>query len=108
VTTQDPQRQKALVVPDKAERVYSFHKNTLHALQELVQAAGLKHPGEISASHIVHRINKHEVRLLASLLPFVQPGALLRGELPSNVFKVYWPVASADSFAAHGELGSAV
>ncbi|MDT9000864.1 FMN-binding glutamate synthase family protein [Paucibacter sp. APW11] len=98
VTTQDPLRQRALVVPDKAERVYRFHQNTLHALQELVQAAGLHHPGEISASHIVHRISKHEVRLLANLVPFVHPGAILEGDLPGAVFKVYWPMARADSF----------
>ena len=41
VTTQDPLRQRAIVVPDKAERVASFHRNTLHALAELVAAAGL-------------------------------------------------------------------
>jgi glutamate synthase domain-containing protein 2 len=40
VTTQDPLRQQSLVVLDKAERVYHFHQQTLHALQELVQAAG--------------------------------------------------------------------
>ena len=38
VATQDSLRQQALVVPDKAERVYHFHQQTLHALQELVQA----------------------------------------------------------------------
>lgn len=104
VTTQDPQRQQALVVPDKAERVYRYHQNTLKALQELTQAAGLQHPGEISANHIVHRCGAHEVKLLANLLPFVQPGALLDGateQLPGNVFKLYWPMASAQSFAAH-------
>nr|MBO1997044.1 hypothetical protein [Staphylococcus epidermidis] len=44
VTTQDPVRQKALVVPDKATRAWPTTYNTMHALQELVQAAGLKHP----------------------------------------------------------------
>lgn len=53
VATQDPVRQRALVVPDKADRVYNFHRNTLHALQELVQAAGLAHPSELRAHHIV-------------------------------------------------------
>ncbi|MES2402019.1 MAG: FMN-binding glutamate synthase family protein, partial [Pseudomonadota bacterium] len=56
VTTQDPLRQQALVVPDKADRVRSFHRSTLHALQELVQAAGLQHPQEVNAHHIVRRL----------------------------------------------------
>jgi len=105
VTTQDPQRQKALVVPEKAERVQRFHQNTLMALKELVQAAGLDHPNRITASHIVRRISDSDVRLLANLLPFVKPGALLdamagRADWPHNVFKLYWPMARSDSFAA--------
>ncbi|MBL0728890.1 FMN-binding glutamate synthase family protein [Piscinibacter sp. HJYY11] len=100
VSTQDPQRQRALVVPTKAERVYQYHRSTLHALKELVQAAGLDHPAGITASHIVRRCSDHQVKLLANLLSFVQPGALLHGEMPHNVFKLYWPMASAHSFQA--------
>ncbi len=100
VTTQDPQRQKALDVGNKADRVYHFHEHTLLALKELVQAAGLAHPRDITASHIVRRMSDHGVKLLANLLPFVQPGSLLRGDVPHQVFRIYWPVASAASFAA--------
>jgi glutamate synthase domain-containing protein 2 len=103
VTTQDPQRQRALVVPDKAERVHQFHRSTLHALQELVQAAGLQHPGEITAGHIVRRVAGDQVRLLLNHLSFLQPGELLAAERgdcdwPHNVYKVYWPLARANSF----------
>jgi glutamate synthase domain-containing protein 2 len=103
VTTQDPWRQRALVVPDKAERVYRFHHHTLAALKELVQAAGLPHPGAITASHIVHRTSHHDVRLLANLLPLVRPGELVaaasgQADWPHNVFRLYWDRASADSF----------
>lgn len=99
VTTQDPKRQQALVVPNKAERVLKFHHSTLHALQELVQAAGLSHPQQITAHHIVRRISDTEVRLLANLIMQVPPGALL-GALHDqhNVFREYWPIASAHSF----------
>ncbi len=105
VTSQDPHRQKALVVPDKSERVFRFHENTLKALKELVQAAGLQHPSEISAFHIVRRAANDEVRLLANVLPFVAPGSLLgpargEGDWPHAVFRLYWSLASADSFAA--------
>jgi glutamate synthase domain-containing protein 2 len=105
VATQDPQRQKALVVPDKTERVWRFHRNTLHALKELVQAAGLQHPGEITANHIVRRMDDGSVSLLANQLPFVKPGQLLAaidgsGSWPHRVFSAYWPLARSDSFAA--------
>jgi len=101
VTTQDPLRQQALVVPDKATRVASFHRQTLHALQELVQAAGLEHPQQITAHHIVRRVTDTEVRLLANLVMRVEPGALL-GDLSGQhgVFRQYWPQASAHSFRA--------
>ena len=41
VATQDPDRQRALVVPDKAQRVKQFHEKTLMALAEVVGGAGL-------------------------------------------------------------------
>jgi glutamate synthase domain-containing protein 2 len=99
VTTQDPKRQQALVVPNKADRVHNLHRSTLHALAELVQAAGLDHPQQITAHHIVRRISDTEVRQLSNLIMQVQPGALL-GPLDAqhNVFRMYWPIASADSF----------
>ena len=102
VTTQDPARERALVVPDKAQRVHNFHHHTLHALQELVQAAGLNHPGEIQARHIMRRITDTEVKSLADLLPRVGPGALLRGDLGSlpEVFRAHWPAARADRYTA--------
>ena len=103
VATQDARRERALVVPTKAERVFHFHENTLKALQEIVQAAGLTHPGQLSASHIVRRSSDHEVKLLANLLPFLKPGVLLTGELPHRVFEVYWPRANAHSFAMDPE-----
>ena len=105
VTTQDPKRQQALVVPTKMERVWRFHQNTLHALQELVQAAGLNHPGQITAAHIVRRLANGDVRLLANQLSFIHPGSLLAamaggGEWPHNVYRLYWPLAQSHSFQA--------
>ena len=99
ISTQDPHRQNALVVPTKADRVFNFHQSTLKALKELVQAAGLDHPGAITAAHIVRRTNDHEVKLLSNLLPFVKPGALLAGDLSHSVYRLYWPMAQAGSFA---------
>jgi glutamate synthase domain-containing protein 2 len=55
VATQDPHRQKALVVTDKATRVFNFHSNTLHNLSELMGAAGLRQTSEITADLIMVR-----------------------------------------------------
>lgn len=108
VATQDPLRQQALVVPDKATRVKSLHHSTLHALKELIQAAGLRHPNDITAHHIVRRVSDTEVRLLSQLVMQVPDGALL-GPLDGlpNLFQVYWPLAQADSFSPPHRQGSA-
>ncbi len=99
VATQDPMRAKALVVPDKADRVYYFHQNTLKALAELVAAAGLRHPNEIKPFHIVQRDSQSEVRTLATTYPFLKPGELLDGSAEPPVFKRFWAMARSDSFA---------
>ncbi len=100
VTTQDPVRQQALVVPDKATRVFNFHNKTLHALKELVQAAGLEHPNDITPNDIVRRVSEHEVQLLAKLMPNMAPGALLDETAAlHDVFKLYWARSTAESFA---------
>ena len=103
VTTQDAHRQQALHVPSKAERVANFHAQTLHALKEIVQAAGLAHPGQITAHHIVRRVNDNEVRLLVNLIPQIPVGSLLQRDLSNthNVFRMYWPQAHAADFALH-------
>ena len=101
-------RGRALVVPDKAQRVHNFHRSTLHALQELVQAAGLHHPSEVSAHHIVRRLTVTEVRLLCNLILQVKPGALLGPlEAQHNLFRMYWPMASAHGFLANDLAGHA-
>ncbi|MCH9695220.1 MAG: FMN-binding glutamate synthase family protein [Gammaproteobacteria bacterium] len=98
VATQDKARQRALVVPDKGERVYQFHQQTLFALQELVEAAGLGHPRELTASHIVRRHSQGSTKLLANLLTFVEPGALVNGDVDLPVFTAYWPMAQTHCF----------
>ncbi|NBX61335.1 MAG: FMN-binding glutamate synthase family protein [Betaproteobacteria bacterium] len=100
VTTQDPQRQMALVVPSKAERVKQFHQNTLESFKELLQAAGLTSPDQLQAHHFSHRISHTETQTLAQMYPSLSQGALLKdsvAKLPEP-YKTYWGKASADSF----------
>lgn len=102
VTAQDPLRQKAIVVPDKAQRVASFHEETLFALKELVQAAGLNHPHEITAHHIVRRKGDQKVGSLAQMILTRLPDGALLAEEPKDLPLVYrhtWPLASAYSFS---------
>ncbi|CAG4889539.1 FMN-binding glutamate synthase family protein [Paraburkholderia gardini] len=99
VATQDPVRQRALVVPDKSDRVFNFHHNTLHALQEIIQAAGLEHPADLRAHHIVRRVSSHEVRLMSDLLKYLEPNDLVDGNYRYSLYEKWWPVARSDSFS---------
>lgn len=101
VSTQDPLRQRALVVPDKAERVANFHLNTMKALAELLAAAGLHHPSDLRPHHIVRRVSANQVKLASALLPYLEAGDLLnpaRLEHLPELFSTYWPIARAESF----------
>ncbi len=100
VATQDKLRQRALVVPDKAERVRRFHHSTLAALAELIGAAGLRHPQEITAAHIMKRMSASEVETFADLYPVVAPGSLVDGRA-TGLYAELWARADPDSFVAN-------
>ncbi|MDR2308817.1 MAG: FMN-binding glutamate synthase family protein [Paucimonas sp.] len=105
VATQDPLRQRALVVPEKAERVASFHRNTLHALAEMLAAAGLDHPAELKPKHLARRISPSEISLFSQLHTFLKPGELLSGAIDSEFYARMWRMARSDSFAPQtGEI----
>jgi glutamate synthase domain-containing protein 2 len=102
VATQDPLRQRAIVVPDKAERVASFQRNTLHALAELVAAAGLSHPSELMPHHFLRRASSDRVISLAEQYERLAPGQLAADPASSPRFAEAWALSTADSFARVG------
>lgn len=102
VATQDPIRQRALVVSDKSERVYAFHKNTIESLAELIGAAGLTHPNEITADYLMCRDAAGNAISLISKLPTISAGALLQkvdsqSNLPQE-FELYWNRSLTNKF----------
>jgi glutamate synthase domain-containing protein 2 len=99
IATQDSKLQKALVVEDKARRVYQYHEGTVHVLKEIVAAAGLKHPSELRPEHIMMRTGPTEVKSLAEVYDFLEPGELVAGSA-HPIFTQYWEKATADSFGA--------
>ncbi len=98
VATQDPLRQRALVVPDKAERVRQFHHSTLKGLAEMLAAAGIRHPGDLGPHHLARRISQTEIKLFSQLHVFLRPGELLTGEEGRSFYSESWRLARADRF----------
>jgi glutamate synthase domain-containing protein 2 len=97
VTTQDPTRNRALVVPHKIDRVYNYHHATLHALAELIGAAGLEHPQDLRPIHFSQRNSMTEVSSFAKLYPALRPGELVDGTADIR-FRDAWAMARPDSF----------
>ena len=99
VATQNPSLMKGLVVVDKASRVASFQQKTVHAALEILAAAGLSHPGELTPAHLHRRIGPLQSRSLDQLYDFLPQGALLGpvDALPESV-REDWSRASADAF----------
>ncbi len=97
VATQDPLRQRALVVGDKSERVASFHSNTLEALAEVIGAAGFDHPSELSPRHLHRRISPTTTLSYAKLFPLLAENSLLDGSADIESLSL-WNKASAESF----------
>lgn len=97
VATSDPNLMDGLVVAPKAERVYSYHKKTVHSFLEMLGAAGLGHPDALSGDHIVRRVGAGKIKSLGNIYPSFTPGCLLAGECPS-VYWEDWQRASAKEF----------
>ena len=99
VATQDPIRQRAIVVTDKAQRVYHFHANTLHALAELLGAAGLSSPHQLTPERLMVRQANGQALPLSALVETLSHGQLLQDHLDHSqlprLFADHWPPAQA-------------
>ncbi|WP_408641114.1 FMN-binding glutamate synthase family protein [Flavisphingomonas formosensis] len=98
VATQDAVRQRAIDVPDKAERVRLFHANTLRALSDMLAAAGIAHPSDVGPHHLVRRVSATEVKQFSQLHTFLEPGVLLDGRCEDGFYNRNWELARAEAF----------
>jgi glutamate synthase domain-containing protein 2 len=100
IATQDPRRMAALDVSDKSARVARFHKNTLHALGELVGAAGLSHPSEFLPYHFMFRGKDNEFQDGNEAFQDLPEGFLIAGaDHPElQIWLDRWSRASAETF----------
>ena len=77
VATQNASLVKGLVVEDKAPRAKRYQEATIHSFLELVAAAGLNDPSELTRGHISKRIGLLEVKTFDEIYPAMEPGSLL-------------------------------
>lgn len=67
ITTQNKRLYRGLDVTDKRVRVASFHRNTIEAVVELMEACGYKRMQDVNAADIYRRINRLEVKTLKEI-----------------------------------------
>lgn len=97
VTTQDPALTYGLVVEDKYQRVARFHHETVKSLMEMLGAAGLEHPAEVTPHLFNKRIAPGVVKTIAELYEFIPAGSLLSHDIPA-IYASDWATASASTF----------
>lgn len=103
ITTQDPGRQRGLVVDVQAERAARFQQQTVAALGQIVAAAGLTHPNQLQPHNLVHRVGATGSRVMDRVYKFLPANALLDAPDDTHYWQ-WWRAASADSFAPQIDL----
>ena len=95
IATQNPSRNKALVVEDKGRRVANFHREIIHNLTELLALSGLDSLEELEPRHINHRVHGTVIKNYAELYPIVANRCLLTDTDVPDKWKEYWGLANA-------------
>ena len=97
VTTQDPLRMRALVPELQAERAARFHSKTLASLADMVAAAGLTHPSELSPHNVMHREGPEKANTMDNIYAFLPENVLLDAP-EETIYADWWQAATAESF----------
>ncbi len=98
IATQDPKLARGLVVANKTQRVYNFHKETVNATADIIASAGLSHTSELTRSHIYRRIDQAQIRRYDEIFPHVESGCLLDEARIPGRYQLTMSEAHADSF----------
>ncbi|PZS36108.1 MAG: FMN-binding glutamate synthase family protein [Pseudonocardiales bacterium] len=96
VTTQDPRRARALVVPDKAERVHRFQDGTVTQALQIISAMGLRSPSELQPHMLQRRVDHVTTQGYDELYDWLTPGELLYGA--KEPWSKDWDRADPDDF----------
>lgn len=95
IATQNPSRNKGLVVANKSQRVANFHRETVAHVAELLAAAGLERLDELQPRHINRRVQGTEVKTYAQLYPVLDKGCLLQDATVPVDWQEDWSLAKA-------------
>jgi glutamate synthase domain-containing protein 2 len=98
VATQDPSLMKGLVVEDKKTRVFNYHRLTVASAIELLGAAGLRHPYQLTRAYINRRISPNVMQSYIETFPYIPEGSLLKTPYPTK-YELGMALSTSKSFA---------
>jgi len=98
IATQNPSRNKAIVVSDKSQRVANYHHETVTNLVELLSAAGLSNLSELEPKHINRRVQGTDVKSYAELYPSITKNCLLDENTIPREWRDDWATANASAW----------
>ena len=98
IATQNPERNKALVVTDKAQRVANFHHETVKNLVDLLGTAGLDSLEQLQPKHINRRVQGTDVKTYAQLYPSIAQGSLLNSKSIPESWREQWESANSEQW----------
>ncbi|MBL4659066.1 MAG: FMN-binding glutamate synthase family protein [Alcanivoracaceae bacterium] len=99
IATQNPNRYKALIVDNKAQRVANFQHETVKNFTELLAVAGLEKLAQLQPKHINQRVNGTIIKNYAELYPCISSNCLLTGGKIPTDWKNDWDSASAEHWS---------
>jgi len=96
ITTQSDWRQRAIDVPDKAERVRRYQEATVAEAMRMMAALGAHDPSELTPAMLRQNISSSQSASYAELYHWLAPGELLAD--PPEPWAVAWQAASPSEF----------
>ena len=96
VATQDPRRNRAVVVEDKSRAVYNYHKTTVEQAVRLMASMGLTDPSQLTPEMLRRNVSSTESRTYAEIYEWLSPEQLL-DDAPAS-WAADWKAASPDTF----------
>jgi glutamate synthase domain-containing protein 2 len=97
VATQEKHLVAGLDPTDKANRVASYHHETIKSLAEMIGALGLDSADELRPWHVMHRLSANQTKHYGELYNFLRGGELLADVLPPEYARAC-ASASPDTF----------
>ena len=106
VATQNSHLVKGLVVSDKRTRVKNFHEQTMKGVAEILGAMGIDNHRSLTPHHLRRRISQLDVQPLSAIIPWVDEGSYLQGNIPTRWEKEF-EIANSASFKSQSTQADA-